>query len=348
MKHFWRLSPLFLALFTACSHSPKKGVSHYDAYEGVKVDQMLGNNISGAVFQKVVICLNGRRETREVHAITNIAISTVTNAQLVAVTNQTISVATNFLFTTMTNLASATPGPGGTPAAPGEPEAVAVETNTVLAVTNPAPALSTNVTFSVARNQSSTASPNQASANQQQVKTYNNQLTTTSNNLTVALLTNLMVTAETNLNVTYLTNTRLATVTNVTVVPTNFLARDYYIFLEYTPPADFTLQSGESMILLVDGQRYGLVSGPLTAGHTARRGFNSVFYRVYPEALVEIANAKEVKLRLKGTSSTIEREMSHSSQRNFKEFLLRYFSTEDAPSADKQMAGGTHADVQVR
>jgi hypothetical protein len=223
-----------------------------------------------------------------------------------------------------------------------------VETNAVLVMSNTAPALSTNVTFSVARNQSATASPSQASANQQQVKTYNNQLTTTSNNLTVALLTNLMVTAETNLNVAYLTNSSIVSVTNVSVLATNFLARDYYIFLEYTPPAEFSLQGGESLVLLVDGQRYGLVAGPLTAGHTARRGFSSAFYRVYPEVLVDIANAKEVKLRLKGTTSTIEREMTTSSRRNFKEFLLRHFAPEDTPATEKQMAGGSLSEHQVR
>lgn len=332
MKNFCAF--LALLFLVACGGVHKQGVSLYDDYDTVRVDQMVGNNITGTTFTKVILCLNARRETRVVHGITNVTVTPFTNLTVIALTNQTISVATNFQITAMTNLVPpialgpAAPGAG----APGtEGDAVAVETNLTVTVTNAGPLLSTNLTFSLARNQSATAAPNQLSANNQLVRTYNNQLTTQSNNLTVALMTNLAVTAETNLVVTFVTNAVISSVTNVIITPTNMLARDYYLFTEFTPPPDFNLQSGESLVLLVDGVRYGLSQTPLTATYIGRKGFTTGFYRVTPDVLVALANAKEVRVRLKGANSTVERNLTAASRRNFRMFLLKYFVPEEPP-----------------
>jgi hypothetical protein len=325
---------VFLAaiLVAGCSGAHKKGISRYDDYDAVKVDQMVGNNVSGAAFQKTLVCLNARRESRRVTALTNTVVMPVTNVTVTAITNQTISIATNLLFTTMTNLAPALPGSqGAAPSAEDVAATAAAETNTVATVTNTGPSVTTNVTVSLAANQSATTAPSQTVANSQFVRTFNNQITTASNQLTVSVMTNLVVTAETNQVVSYATNYTVSSVTNVTITPTNVLAHDYFLYTELIPPPDFTLQPGESLVLLVDGVRHGFSQGSSTTAFVGRRGFTSGLYRVPPETLVAIANAKEVRIRFKGTSSTVERTMNESSRRNFKAFLVRYFTPEPNP-----------------
>jgi len=310
-------------LLAGCSGAHKKGISRFDDYDSTKVDQMVGNNVSSAVLQKTIVCLNARRETRRVTAVTNVSVVQVTNQVVLAVTNQTISIATNFLFTVMTNLSPQAPGPA---LAPGTEDTVATtppETNAVVTVASTGPAQGTNVTLSLAANQSATTSPSQSVANMQQVRTFNNQLTTTSSNLTIALMTNLVVTADTNQTVTYVTNVSVASVTNTVITPTNFMAYEYFLYTEMTPPPDFTLASGESLVLLVDGVRHGFAQGQSGTAFIARKNFTSGLYRVSPEVLVAIANAKEVRIRFRGVNSVVERTMNDSSRQNFKTFLVR-------------------------
>ena len=111
-------------LLAGCAGTAKKGMSRYDDFDAVKVDQMVGNAISKGMFEKTIICLNARRETRQVTAITNVTVSPVTNQMVNAITIQTISVSTNYLVTATTNLvptvatqAPSTPGTAGGEAA---------------------------------------------------------------------------------------------------------------------------------------------------------------------------------------------------------------------------------------
>jgi hypothetical protein len=313
-------------LLAGCTGTHRTGTSRYDSYDGIKVDQMVGNNVSGAVFQRTIVCLDARRETRQVTSITNVQVAAITNQTVNSATNQTISLSTNYLVTTMTNLAPQQAGvampstPEGTPAT--------TETNALVIATNAPPSLTTNVSLSLANNQSATTSPSQAAANNQLVRTYNNQITTTSNNLTVSVMTNLVVTGETNQVVTYVTNSALIFVTNVSVIPTNLTVHDYYLMTELTPPSDFTPAQGENLILLVDGTRYAFAPTQPMAGFSTRRGYTTTFYRVSPEVLVAIANADEVRIRLRGTTTYIDRRLSSSSREDFKKFLWKYFQSE--------------------
>ncbi len=332
---------LAAVVLAGCAGTHPRGLSRVDEFDAVKVDQMVGNNVSPAPLQRVIVCLNARRESRPITAVTNASVRSITNAIVVAVTNETITVSTNFLATTMTNLA---PAIGGTAPAPLSDEAAAAAAATVsetpvavAATNNPAAAFGTNVTTSLAQNSSATAGPSQRGANHQVVRSYNNQITSTSNNLSVSLMTNLVVTMETNAVVSYLTNYLVSSATNLAIVATNATASDYYVYTELIPPPDFTLQpSGESLVLLVDGVRHGLSAGPAGTSFQARRGFSSAFYKVTPELLVALANAREVRLRLRGTTSVIERSLSGRSRENFKAFLVRYFTPETqdpAPAA---------------
>ena len=328
-------------LLAGCSGAHKKGISKFDDYDSTQVDQMVGNNVSPSVLQKTIVCLNARRETRRVAAVTNVSVVQVTNQTVIAVTNQTISVSTNFTFTAMTNLTPLTPGLVAAPAAENAVATSPPETNAVVTVANIGPVLSTNTTVTVAANQGITTGPNQTAANNQLVRTLNNQLTTSSNNLTIVSMTNLVVTADTNQTVNYVTNSSIASVTNIVISPTNFLAYDYFLYTEMIPPSDFALASGESLILLVDGVRHGFTQGQSGTAFVGRKNFTSGLYRVPPEVLVAIANAKEVRIRFKGVNSVVERTMNDRSKQNFKTFLVRYFSTEPTLESAKEKTATT-------
>jgi hypothetical protein len=146
-------------------------------------------------------------------------------------------------------------------------------------------------------------------------------------------MTNIVVTAETNAVITYTTNTSIVSVTNVIITPTNGLAYDYFLYSEMMAPPDFTpAQQGETLVLLVDGARHAFTTAQSGAAFVARKGFTSA-------TLVAMANAKEIRLRLKGTSSVIEREMNDSSRQNFRAFVVKFFTPPpDAPAAKQAEA----------
>jgi hypothetical protein len=345
---------LLLTLFVlaGCATQHPRGVSRVDEFDSVKVDQMVGNNVAAAPLQKVILCLNGRRESRLVNAVTNVMVRSLTNAVVQAVTNVTVSASTNYLVTGMTNIAPVLGATGGPLTDEATAAAVATVTETPATAPqtnlNTGPLLSTNVTASLARNNSATAGPNQRVANNQLIRTYNNQITTASNNLSISLVTNLVVTMETNAVVGYLTNYLVTSLTNTSVLPTNYFAADYFLYTELIPPPEFTLQpSGESLVLLVDGVRYGLVTAPSGTSFVARRGFTSTLYRASPELLVAIANAREVRVRLRGTTGALERTMSDRSRSNFKAFLVRYFAPEIPENPEPPGATGTNTAASI-
>ena len=321
-------------LLAGCAGTHPKGTARYDDYDSVKVEQMVGNNVSPSVFAKTILCLNARRESRRVTALTNTIVTAVTNLTVTAITNQTISHSTNLLYTSMTNLAPALPPPPAL--VTGDPASATGETNVTVLAGNPPPSATTNITVSVASNSSGTRAPNQLTANQQIVSTFNNQLTTSSNNVSVAVMTNLVITGETNFVVSYATNSAVVAVTNIIITPTNGLAHDYFLYTELIPPPDFTpLQQGETLVLLVDGVRHGLTPAQSGTAFVTRKGYTSALYRVPPELLVAIANAKKVRARLKGVNNVVERALSGGSRQNFREFLGRYFVPDPAPDLMK-------------
>ena len=326
MKHPTLLLAAIAAVtLCGCAGRGARGTAFYDDYDAVQIDHMVGNRVDQGVFEKVVVCLNARREARKITAMTNQLVTSVTNQLVTSVTNQTISISTNLLYTLMTNLV-----PAGVPLALhgfGDAPPAGGETNPPADPARAPASLSTNFSVSLANNASAVLSPSQRTANNQQVRTLNNQLTISSNNLTVAAMTNLVVTAETNQVINFVTNTTLAAVTNLLVIPTNGVAYDYFLYSEITVPQDFTTAPGENLVVLVDGVRHAFAPTPSTTSFVARKGFTSALYRTSPDVLVAIANAKQVRMRFKGTTSVIERSMNSASRQHFRDFLTRYFVT---------------------
>ena len=161
-------------------------------------------------------------------------------------------------------------------------------------------------------------------------------------------MTNLVLTIETNLVVNYLTNSSVTASTNLVLTPANGVVYDYFLYSELVPPPDFTLAQGESLILLVDGVRYGFTPGQSGTAFVARKGYTSTLYRVPPEVLVAIANAKQVRVRCKGVNNVVERQLSSRSTANFRQFVAKYFAPPAPLPAPKKVAEGKAADVAHR
>jgi hypothetical protein len=318
------LAPLAF-LISGCLFS-KKATTYVDTFDSIKVDQMMANNISAAPFQKTIVCLNARRETRRVGTLTNVSVTLVTNSTIYYVTNLTITSITNQSRTLSTN-AQAQPAPLKTEGT-NETAGATGETNTVVTLAQAIPPNSTNDTVTTANNVTISKSPSQLASTANFQLLQNRQITINNTNGSIMTADNQTVSVETNAVVNAVTNLSLVLTTNFNVIYTNQMARDYYIYSEFTPPQDFTLASGESLVLLVDGTRWGLTPTNSQTLFLARKGYQATLYRVSPELLTDIANARQVKVRLKGNNSVIEKDMNTGSRSQFRKFLLHYFAPE--------------------
>ncbi len=311
-------------LAAGCVGTRKSGISQYDPFNAIQVDQMVGNNVSGKMMERTVLCLNARRETRAVTAWTNEAVLLFTNPVVTAVTNMMVSLATNYSVTATTNLNPLTAS------APAEAPELAVKDAGATAAPETAAdsalaAGSTNMSFAAATNQTLMQGSGQTTRNIQVTRNISHQTTIALDQSSVTSATNCLLTAETNWAVHFSTNFVISAVTNVSITPTAAVAHAYYLYTELLAPPDFSLLGGESLVLLVDGQRHGFTASHARDPFIVRKGYASTLYPVTPDVLVAIANAQEVKIRVNGISSVIEKEMTARSRQNVRTFLLRFF-----------------------
>ncbi len=317
---------LTLASLIGCNSPGRQGSSFHDPYDDVQVDQMSGNHVSGRVFERTIVCLNARRETRLLTLETNQTVAWVTNLSVVPITNLTVTLATNSSRTFATNQVPPAPP---VPAAEDAPAAEVVADATPSAP----PSTITNVTVTANSNTSVSKSPAQTLTTASHQTVTSSQVTLTTGLLSVTTAENLAATAETNQTVTLVTNLSIVSVTNTLVLATNRWVRDYYLTVEFTAPPDFSLAPGhESLNLLVDGQRYALSPGTPQTPVLARRGFQAAIYRATPELLVNLANAREAQLRLRGVNAAIEKRLSRSSLQNFRAFVSTHFTPPPDPA----------------
>ena len=106
---------------------------------------------------------------------------------------------------------------------------------------------------------------------------------------------------------------------------------DHFLLLEHTPIPEFTLAPGESFTLLVDGTRHTFAPTNSPAAVVSRPGFATLTFRASPQVFVDIANARNVELRLKGTSNVLEKRLARASVKEFKAYLLKYYQQPPTP-----------------
>jgi hypothetical protein len=87
------------------------------------------------------------------------------------------------------------------------------------------------------------------------------------------------------------------------------------------------IKRGESLILVIDGKRYGLKGqGSLRYRKTLENGAVSELakYPVTPQLLKEIANANRVDVRIIGSNFVSENHFTEQNFENFKKFVSDY------------------------
>lgn len=307
-----------LPLLVACS-GPR--LSGYDEFEKVKVDRMVGNGAGNGIISRTVVCLNAMREERWLPATTNISITLTTNYPVSTVTNQTVTRSENEQQAANTN-ATVSPGVVGAPR-----EADGTAPTAPVVMSQPADSTSGGTTRSGTRSESIATGPYQTviSRNHQTVMQVADQSVVNTNGQSLTTSGGRTLIVETNWVFTTITNVVVTPVTNVVVRSPEKPAYDYYLYTEIAP-ADLQLATGENLVLLVDGRRYAFSAAVPASGWNARRGYLTTHYRVPPEVIAGIANAEEVRLRIRAQAASIERTLPAGSRHNFREFLLKHFS----------------------
>jgi len=106
--------------------------------------------------------------------------------------------------------------------------------------------------------------------------------------------------------------------------------KEYFLYTELISTTGFTVTPGESLVLSIDGERHAFTSTNSATVFVARPGYEATLYKASADVFVKIANAREVKVRLKGNSQVIEEKMTRSNIRKFREYLVKYYQTADA------------------
>jgi hypothetical protein len=107
----------------------------------------------------------------------------------------------------------------------------------------------------------------------------------------------------------------------------------HFLYTETTPTPDFALATGESLVLLVDGVRYGMTATNSQTLFVTRPGFTGTLYPASAQLFVDLANAREVELRIKGATGAIEKKVSRAALRRFRDYLLQYYAQPPVPPA---------------
>lgn len=105
----------------------------------------------------------------------------------------------------------------------------------------------------------------------------------------------------------------------------------YCLIAEYTDFSDCAswlfIESGESLVLLVDGKRVGLTGDGSWNNRNVLYGGSiseTAWYPINPEIIRMISNAKEVKVKLIGSNSFVQRYFTQTNFNNFRKFVESY------------------------
>jgi hypothetical protein len=213
-------------LLCGCLGPKKSGQSQLDAFDAVRIDQMTGNNVSGAPFQRTLFCLNARRETHRLSAVTNQVVTLVTNPVVSFTTNVYSASASNTVITLATNQMPLAPvvGTGSSTNEESAPR--------VVAQVPPEPATNSAVTRTADTSLSISSGNHQAvtSVNTQSSVAFNNQSTIVRSNVALSTVTSGLVRTESSQTVTAVTNFLISAITNEVILSTNALLYDHYLY----------------------------------------------------------------------------------------------------------------------
>ena len=103
---------------------------------------------------------------------------------------------------------------------------------------------------------------------------------------------------------------------------------EYDLILKYGPTSNWLfIESGESLVLLVDGKRIGFTGDGSSQHRNVLSGgsiIEKAYYNITPEQILEISNASEVSVKIIGSQYYAERKFLKSTFNNFKQFYEEF------------------------
>lgn len=116
---------------------------------------------------------------------------------------------------------------------------------------------------------------------------------------------------------------------NAGVIETNNGIKSYSLSVEYEDSHWMFISSGESLVMLIDGERLGLYTND---ENISRDTFifkkvtvwEHATYTIDKETLRKIAFAKNIKIKVRGERQNYEKELLDENIRNFKRFYEEY------------------------
>lgn len=106
--------------------------------------------------------------------------------------------------------------------------------------------------------------------------------------------------------------------------------KKYYLQLDYSGKDWFFIQPGESTILLIDGERFGLTCETTDIKREVKTSYNKpycseqAYYKVTSELLKKISTAKEIKIKVVGQNDLILKDFEPDNINNLRAFYLQY------------------------
>lgn len=107
--------------------------------------------------------------------------------------------------------------------------------------------------------------------------------------------------------------------------------KKYYLQLDYLGKDWIFIQPGESTILLIDGERFGLACETTDIKRDVRTtSYNKpycseqAYYKVTSELLKKISTAKEIKIKVVGQNDIILKDFEPDNINNLRAFYLQY------------------------
>jgi len=104
-------------------------------------------------------------------------------------------------------------------------------------------------------------------------------------------------------------------------------SQDYNLILEFRAPEWLNIGNGESLVLLVDNERLGFIgegsikNRKVITGQFGSWSVEIAKYSITKDELIKIANASEIKMKIKGESNFVERSLNKENINNFKNFV---------------------------
>jgi len=125
----------------------------------------------------------------------------------------------------------------------------------------------------------------------------------------------------------------------------------YSLIVRYVSKDWLFIEDGESLVLLIDGERVGFTGSGSSSNRMVLTGgyvFEESFYFVSADDIRRIAQAKSVSVKIVGSSGYIKREFSEKNLQRFREFVYQICAIIVPPTYQNLAGRPTRFDLHIK